>query len=74
MLVWVRRGHVAQRSWSATEISISTRAPVDRARAGPRPRAPASARPLQKKRSMIAKPAALGATDRNAVTGVGAPW
>ena len=23
---------------------------------------------------MIAKPAALGATDRNAVTGVGAPW
>ena len=30
--------------------------------------------PSKKKRSMIAKPAALGATDRNAVTGVGAPW
>jgi len=31
------------------------------------------ARPEVKKRSMMAKPAALGATDRNAVTGVGAP-
>ena len=39
------------------------------------PRAvPAWAMLPKKNRSMIAKPAALGATDRKAVTGVGAPW
>src|SRR3990172_12528094 len=36
--------------------------------------APALDRPPKKKRVITAKPAALGATDRKAVTGVGAPW
>jgi hypothetical protein len=34
---------------------------------------PRAASPSAKKRSRIAKPAALGPTDKNAVTGVGAP-
>ena len=72
MLVWVRaatlptvmvRTETRTRSWGQSMLPARSQGPV-----------PAVARLPKKNRIMIAKPAALGATDRKAVTGVGAPW
>src|SRR6188768_1730006 len=72
MLVWVSAATLPTVMVS-TETSISTagqsKVPV-RAH-GPEPSVDI---PWKKNRSMMAKPAALGATERNAVTAVGAPW
>src|SRR5688500_15236 len=54
-----------------TRISTAGQSKVPVSTHGP---APSVDMPWKKNRSMIANPAALGATDRNAVTAVGAPW
>src|SRR4029077_5234337 len=72
MFVWVRAAmlptvivstETIMRTCGQSMVPARSQAPV-----------PSTAMLPKTKRSMIAKPAALGATDRNAVTGVGAPW
>src|SRR5215510_1205490 len=72
MFVWVRAATLP-RVIVSTETTIKTwgQSIVPERSQG---ESPGRAKPPKKKRSMIAKPAALGATERNAVTGVGAPW
>src|SRR3990172_1532439 len=71
MLVWVRAATLP-RVMVRTEISMRT---AGQAMLPVRSQGPFSgtARPPKKKRVMIAKPAALGATERKAVSGVGEP-
>ena len=72
MFVWVRAATLPTVMVSTeTTMSSCGHSIVPTRSQGP---VPALAMPPKKNRSMIAKPAALGATDRKAVTGVGAPW
>ena len=72
MLVWVSAATLPMvMVRTETRISTAGQSKVPVSNQGP---APSVDMPWKKKRSMIAKPAALGATDRNAVTAVGAPW
>src|SRR5687767_4609639 len=72
MLVWVSAATLPMVMVSTeTRISTAGQSKVPVKTQGP---APSVDIPWKKNRSMIANPAALGATDRNAVTAVGAPW
>src|SRR5687767_2330011 len=71
MLVWVRAATLPTVMVRAeTPISTAGKSTATACCQAPGP----LARPWKKKRAMTAKPAALGATERKAVTGVGAPW
>src|SRR6185295_2346620 len=72
MLVWVRAATLPT-VMVAAETSIRTMGQLMVLSRSQAP-GPDVDRPRKKNRSMTAKPAALGATERKAVTGVGAPW
>src|SRR5688572_1636515 len=72
MFVWVSAATLPMvMVRTETRISTAGHSKVPVRTQGP---APSVDIPWKKNRNMMANPAALGATDRNAVTAVGAPW